>query len=172
MTDMQKNNKWLLLSANILLFFFVIIFTISGVVDISIKNATPLVLITLVTAFSIFNSVGKSVFAGLVTGACLDSVQVGSYCFNTISFVLLAVLVYLIANNLFNKNIQSALTLSLIVSVLYFVAKWGIYFTVNLNMKDSAEYFLGYALPSAVYSSVFILPFFYLYRFFNKLENQ
>ena len=169
---MPKKNKWLLNIANILIFFFVILFTISGVVDISIKNATPLVLIPLITAFSIFNSVGKSVFAGIIAGACLDSVQVGTYCFNTLAFLILAVLVYLVANNLFNKNIQSAVTLCLIVSVLYFVAKWGIYFTVGLNMKDSAEYLLSYALPSAVYSTAFIIPLYYLYRFFEKLENQ
>ena len=169
---MPKKNKWLLTIANILIFFFLILFSISGVVDISIKNATPLVLIPLITAFSIFNSVGKSVFVGIVTGACLDSVQVGSYCFNTIAFLILAVLVYLIANNLFNKNVQSAITLCLIVSVLYFVVKWGIYYTVGLNMKDSAEYLLSYALPSSVYSTAFIIPLYYLYRFFEKLENQ
>lgn len=172
MTNMPKKNKWLLIFANILIFFFVILFTVSGVIDINIKNATPLLLIPLITAFSIFNPVGKSVVAGLVAGACLDSVQIGSYCFNTIAFLILAVMVYLISNNLFNKNIQSAVTLCLIVSLLYFIAKWGIYFTAGLNMKDSAEYLLSYALPSALYSTVFIFPLYYLYRFFEKKENQ
>lgn len=172
MNNMPKKNKWLLIFANILIFLFVILFTISGVVDISIKHATPLILIPLVTAFSIFNSVEKSAFAGLVVGACLDSVQIGAYCFNTIAFLILAVTVYLISNNLFNKNIQSAITLSLIVSLLYFLTKWGIYFTVGLSMEDSATYLLSYALPSAVYSAVFIIPFYYLYRHFEKLENQ
>jgi len=170
--NMPKKNKGLLISANILLFFFVIIFTVSGVVNISIKNATPLVLIPLVCAFSIFNSVGKSATAGFVVGACLDSMQVGTYCFNTIAFLLMAVLVYLIANNLFNKNIQSAVTLSLIMSLMYFGAKWLIFFFFGLSAKDSMTYLLSYAFPSAMYSAVFIFPLFYLYRYFDTLSNE
>lgn len=169
---MLKNNKWLLLSANICLFFLIIIFTLSGVIDISIKNATPLVLLPLVTAFSIFNSAGKSAFAGFIVGACLDSVQTGAYCFNTITFLIIAVLVYLISNNLFNKNIQSAVAVSLIMSALYFVLKWALFFTAGHSAQDSLTYLLGYAFPSAVYSAVFILPLYYLYRFFDRLANE
>lgn len=169
---MPKKNKWLLFFANILIFFFVIIFTISGNINITIKHATPLILIPLITAFAFFNSVGKSVFASIIAGACLDSIQIDSYCFNTIAFLILGVLVYLISNNLFNKNFQSAVTLCLIVSLLYFIAKWGIYFTVGLTMKDSSTYLLSYALPSAVYTTAFIFPFYYLYKYFDKLKNQ
>lgn len=172
MNNMPKKNRKLLITANILIYFFTILFTVSGVIDISIKNATPLIIIPLVTAFSIFNSVGKSAFAGFFVGAGLDSLQVGTYCFNTIIFMIIGVLVYLIANNLFNKNIQSAITLSVIMSLFYFGAKWLIFFFFGLSAKDSMTYLLSYAFPSAMYSAVFILPLFYLYRYFDKLANE
>lgn len=169
---MPKKNRGLLIFANTLILFFTILFTVSGVIDISIKNATPLALISLVSAFSIFNSVGKCAAVGFITGACLDSVQVGSYCFNTIIFMVLAVVVFLISNNLFNKNIQSAVALSLIMSVLYFGLKWVFFFAFGSSLQDSMTYLLSYALPSAVYSAAFIFPFYYLYRFFDKLANE
>ena len=135
---------------------------------ISIKTAAPMLILPLLAAFSIFSSVYASAAVGFIAGACLDSVASGAYCFNTLTLMLLAVAVTLCANNLFNKNIRSAAVISLILSVVYFVLKWIIFYAVGADITNSMQYLLEYALPSAVYSSVFIFPFYFLYRKFEQ----
>lgn len=157
---------------NIILFAVVILFHTSDIADISIGNATPLLLLPLITAFSIFNSPGKSVLAGFIAGACMDSVSGATYCFNTVCFMLIALFICLAANNLFNKNIRAAAVLSIISAGAYFVALWLTFHVFGRGVQDSLGYLLGFAFPSAVYSAVFIFPLFYLYRYFEKIRTQ
>ena len=139
---------------------------------LSIKTATPMLILPLLTAFSVFGSVYSAALAGFLAGACLDSVTSDAYCFNSIVLVLLAVAIQLCANNLFNKNIRSAAVLSLLTAVFYFTLKWLFFFAFGSAIADSTLYLLKYALPSAVYSAVFIFPFFYLYRYFSKISDS
>ncbi len=151
-----------------MLFFVIIIFQTTGAADISIKTASPMLPIALITAFSCFSSMRFCVIAGLVTGACIDSVAGGTYCFNTLLFLLMAVLVNLAANNLFNKNIRSAAALSLLTSGFYFMMLWLFFHAIGRSAQDSLSYLLIYALPSAVYSAVFIFPFYFLFKYLEK----
>ncbi|MBR2489255.1 MAG: rod shape-determining protein MreD [Clostridia bacterium] len=139
---------------------------------IAIKTATPMLILPLLTAFSIFGSVYQAAVAGFLTGACLDSISSGAYCFNTLTLMLTAVAVTVCANNLFNKNIRSAAVISLLVCAVYFILKWIVFHAVGADMADSMLYLLRYALPSALYSAVLIFPFFYLYRHFSKVLNS
>ena len=91
-----------------LLFFTVIILNSTDGLNLAIKGATPFILLPLLTAFSVFGDVKKSALAGFLTGACADSVASGTYCFNTVILMIMATLVCLAANNLFNKNIRAA----------------------------------------------------------------
>ena len=103
---MLRKRNWLFIAVNVLLFSAVILFETTGLVDISIKNATPLLLLPLITAFAVFSTVTQAAAVGFVCGAFLDSVSYGSFCFNSIALLVLSVLAYLIANNLFNKNLK------------------------------------------------------------------
>lgn len=136
---------------------------------IAIKTATPMLILPLLCAFSVFNSVYACVVAGFLTGVCFDAITSKSFCFNTIVFILLAVAVNLCANNLFNKNIRSVSLLSVLSAVFYFTLKWIIFFAIGANIADSLLYLLKYALPSAIYSAIFIFPFFFIYRKFEKI---
>ena len=162
-----KKNTFLKAIITIALFFAVILFHTSEIIDISIKNATPMLLLSLLTAFSFYSSMYASVIAGLISGALIDSVAQSGYCFNTIIMLVIAVAVNVIANTLFNKNIFAAFALSLLVCALYYIALWLCFHLINRTMEDSLIYLFSYALPSAVYSSVFILPFYYFYKFLN-----
>lgn len=155
---------------NFILFFTVIALQTGNLIDISIKNATPMLLLSLITAFSVFNSVGVCAVVGFVSGAFIDSITIGSYCFNTIVFLVIAVGVNLIANSLFNKNLMSTVTLSLITSGFYFVLRWMCFHIGGQSVEDILGYLLDFAFPSAVYSAVFVFPFYFLYRYFSKLE--
>lgn len=158
--------------ANVFIFFLLIIFHTSELFDISIKTATPLLLLPLLTAFAIFEPVGASAAVGFITGAFLDSVADGSYCFNTLVLMLIGAFVSLFANNLFNKNIFAAAVLSLITCVIYYVLLWISFHLFGRTVYDSLAYLLSYAFPSAVYSAVFIFPFYFLYRHFNRIKTQ
>lgn len=139
---------------------------------ISIKTATPMLILPILTAFSVFGSVYSAALSGFLAGACLDSITSGSYCFNSIALLLVGVAVNLCANNLFNKNIRSAAVLALLAASFYFILKWILFFAVGSDISVSMLYLLKYALPSAVYSAVFIFPFFYLYRHFSNISNS
>lgn len=155
-----------------LIFFAVIILDSADSLDISVKTATPFMLLPLLLAFSVFADVKKSAFAGIILGACADSVASGSYCFNTIALLIIGTAVCLAANNLFNKNIRAALVLSLLTAVAYFFAQWLTFHAIGYTAKDSLEYLFSYSLPSAIYTSVFVIPFYFIFRHFDKLKNQ
>lgn len=167
----KKRHPWIFI-LDLLIFSAVLILHSTAVLDISIKTASPIVLLPLLTAFSIFHSVPSASVTGFICGAFMDSVSAGSYCFNTVALMLLGAFVSLVADTLFNKNIFAAAVLSLITSALYFLALWGIFHTAGETVQNSIGYLLSYALPSSAYTAVFIFPFFFLYRYFNKLKTQ
>ena len=130
-----------------------------------------MLILPLLCAFSIFSNMEGVVIAGLISGIMLDSVASGTYCFNAIALVILGVLVSLLSGNLFNKNIRAAVALSLIVCCLYFTAYWLLFNAFGVGIENSLIYLLEYALPSATYSAVFIIPFYYLYKHFDSIKN-
>lgn len=156
---------------NFIIFAIILLFDTIGAIDISIKSASPLLCLPLLCGYAIFASVQGGAFAGFIIGAMLDGTASGSYCFNTVCFMLLGVFVSLAANNLFNKNIRAAVALSLITAAIYFTARWLCFMAFGVSIRNSLTYLLNFALPSAVYSAIFIFPFFYVYRHFNNLKN-
>lgn len=172
-SNMHNNvRNRLVVTVNILLFFLVTIFYLSDIADISIGNATPMILLPLLTAFSWFSTTKKAAFTGFLVGGCIDSVAHDSYCFNTITFMLIGVFVCLAANNIFNKNGRAAMVMSLITSVVYFTLNWAFFHAFGTSVEESFAYLLRYAIPSAVYTAVFIIPFYYLYKLLEKYKAQ
>lgn len=169
---LAKKHHPLIFIANVLIFFFVIFFHTSEVFNIGIKNATPLLLLPLLTAFSFFSGVGTAAVAGFVSGAFMDSVASHTHCFNTVVLMLVGVFVSLAADNLFNKNISAAAVLSLIASAVYYLLMWLFFHGIGNTVRDSLTYLLSYALPSAVYSALFIVPFYFIYRYFDRCRKR
>lgn len=156
---------------NVLLFLSVILLGNNGVVDFSIKNATPFFVLPLLCAFAMFNSFEGSVAAGLLSGIIIDSVSVKTYCFNAIIFVVLSTFINLASNSLFNKNLKASIAVSVIVCFSYFIAYWLVFMAFGVGIENSLLYLLEYGIPSAVYSAVFVIPFYFLYRYFDKIKN-
>ncbi len=167
----NTKNRRKIITVNILLFAVVILFHISDIADISIKTASPLLILPLLSAFSIFSSPSKSVLAGFIAGASLDAVC-AKFGFNTVCLMLISLAVCLAANNLFNKNIRAAVVISLISASLYFICLWVTFHLFGATIEDSLGYLLKYGFPSAIYSAVFIFPFFYIYRYLENLRTQ
>lgn len=157
---------------NILIFFFAVLFFYIDAFSISIKGISPLLILPILTAFSLFHSPIVCAIAGLFCGIFMDACMVGSFCFNAITLLCIGVFVSVASSNLFNKNIQSATVLSLITSGVYFIFQWIFFHTNNVSLTDNLGYLLKYAFPSAIFTAVFIFPFYYLYKHFHKLTME
>lgn len=155
-----------------LIFFAVFILHYSANIDISIKNASPLTMLPLLCAFSMFVQPPAAAFAGLVLGTAMDGVSMGAYCFNAIVLMLSAVMVSALTANLINKNIRSAILMSVLVSLFYFVMRWLVFYAFAEGAKGNLTYLLSFAFPSAVYTALFIFPFYFICRYLNKLKNE
>ena len=156
---------------NVLLFFVLIILQYTDKTIISISGVSPVLLLPLLTAFSIFHSPLASALVGLLAGIFMDSCAIGSYCFNAIVLFLLGAAVSLAASNLFNKNIGSAAVLSLLCCGVYHISQWAVFQTFGKQFSDCLLYLLKFALPSALFSALFIFPFYFLYKYFNKITS-
>ena len=165
---LAKKSSFLHYATNILVFGIIILFHITGNINISIKTASPLLFLPLIIAFCMFSSPSKSAFVGIILGAALDCIKPGCYCFNTIFFFLLAVAVCLCANSLVNKNIRSAIALSLIGCILFFFTFWLFFSAFSNTYKTAISVLLQHSLPSAIYSAIFIFPFYYIFKYLNK----
>lgn len=169
---MSKTKHPLITILNILIFFVSLLFYYTGILPLSIKGITPLLILPILTAFSIFNSPLTSAITGLLCGVFMDCNALNSYCFNATMLLVLGTFVAVASTSLFNKNIFSAMVLSLIAAVFYFVLQWAVFETDNTTINDSLTYLLKYAFPTAVYSAVFIIPFYYLYRYFERRKES
>ena len=166
----KKRHPWIAL-INFMLFFLAFIFHYTDIIDISIKNAEQLIIIPLLTAFSMFSGTGASVAVGLLTGIFMDSSASGAVCFNAAVLMLSAALVSVCAERLFNRNIRASVLLCVLVSLFYFLIRWVCFYAFGTGVQDNLTYLLSYAFPSVLYTAVFIFPFYFLYRYFNKLIN-
>ena len=104
------NEKHSVKVAVISFFLFALLFLLhySDVISISIKTATPIILLPLLCAFSIFSTPAAAAATGLVLGVCMDSAASGTLCFNAIVLMLSAALVSASSSRLFNRNLRSA----------------------------------------------------------------
>lgn len=157
---------------NIFVFFAVVIFHSSFADVFTIKSATPMLLLPLITAFAFYHSSLACLGVGLICGAVVDSVSAGSYCFNTILFIVLATVGSRAANSLFNKNIKAAAVAAIISSSFYFISSWLVFYAFGSTLEDSLGYILSYGLPSAIYSALFIFPFYYIFKVIEKIKYK
>lgn len=155
-----------------LLFFFCFILHYTDSFDISIRHAAPLALVPLLAAYSMFAPVGASAALGLIIGICMDGCAAGgAACFNSAVMLVIAVSVSVTAENLFNRNMRSAFLLSVLASLFYYTVRWAVLYAFSAGARNSLTYLLSYAFPSSVYTSLFIFPFYFLFKYFDKLKN-
>lgn len=169
---MHRKKHPFIIILNLLLFALILLFYYTNNLVITIKGISPLLILPLLAAFSIFHPPIISAIVGLIAGIFMDSCVVGSYCFNAITLLVIAAFVSVSSSNLFNKNIQSASVLSLITCAFYYVALWLCFHNSNVSLTDSLIYLLKYAFPSAIFSSVFIIPFYFIYKHFHKITSE
>lgn len=169
---MNKPSRILPTALNFLLFALLYILHYCGVFSIKIIGANPLSPLALLVATCMFCSEGTAAFAGLLLGIFMDAVSADSSFLYTLTFFICAVAVSLTVHYLFNNNIRSAIMLCVICCVFVYLARWLCFYCFGKNLSESIEYLLHYALPSVIYTALFIIPFYFLERRICRKLNQ
>lgn len=165
---MTPSKKHLLLNLlNFGLIFVIFLFRYSGVFLLNIGQVAPLIILPLIVAISIFFGEFSGFLAGLFAGILMDTQVIGSSCFNVFALMLLGLVSGLCSTYLLNKNLKSAICLSVGASLVYFLLRYLILFAFD-GVVFNFTYFISYFLPVVIYTSVFIIPFYYLEKFLSK----
>lgn len=153
-----------------IIFAILLLLHYSGALHITVLRANPIIIIPFLVAFSFFNEEWASAFAGMAIGVFMDSTSSQYSLFHTVLLTLIGLFVCLTVHHLFNNNVRSAIALSLISTLLYFIMRWLFFHAVGGSADDSIFYFMHYALPSVIYTNLFIVPFYYLQRKLYKIK--
>lgn len=165
MKTAKHNQSFYLFAA--LLAFLLYLLDSTGLMTLRIATAHPLLLLPLTVAVAMRAREWAGLEFGGFLGILLDITAADSFCFNLVSLALIGCICGLLSSYYVNNNIYSALVLSLCSSLAYFTAKWLVFYVFS-GRNSVFEYFVNYSLMSAIYTSLFILPFYYLVRFMSK----
>lgn len=139
----------------------------TGVITFKVGTAHPILLIPFLVAIAMATREWIGLYFGAALGLFLDITSADGYIFNFIMLILIGCICGLFSSHLVNDNIYSATALSFASCIFYFAAKWLIFF-VFTGRGESLNYLITYALPSAAYSALFIVPFYYIIRAISR----
>lgn len=170
MTDRKK--LLILRLINTIFFILLISFQYNSIFNIKILTANPMLPLSLLVAITIFSSELTAAISGLIIGIFIDSVSSAPSGFHGIIFLLLGLAVALTVRHLFNNNILSAIALCFLCGTLYYLAHWALFLAHNLSFIENLTYLMRTAFPSIIYTTVFIVPFYFLQKFlYNKFYH-
>ena len=164
----KQNSGYLKIFLYAVLFLLCHLFTYNPFSTLKIGNAVPFMMIAAVITVSFYYGEWWGFTAGIISGAFADAVTSNSFCFNAIFLLFVGTAAGLLLKQYLNHNIFSALTLSGVSCGIFFFIK-GLYFMADYGAIQGFEYLLLHSLPSAVYSALFIIPFYYIGKLLNKI---
>ena len=168
---MTKNKHWgIRILCFVMFFFSLTLFGGSGF-SLTLWGISPILVLSLLTVFSSHSSVTATVIVSLVCGIVTDSVSTEGYCFNTICFLILGLSANLLAEYVFNRNLKATVTLCFILTFIYYLAYWVIFSAFVLSSSESMRYLLQWCLPSALYTALLTIPFYFIFEKFRKIKE-
>ena len=149
-------------------FFYFILFLITRIPGLSLKinNSTPFLLLPALIAGTIFFKEWFGFIGGIFLGLLQDSVQITG-CFNLIALMLLGAIAGIAAAHFLNQNIRATVALTFVISLIYFLLKWFIFIFLK-SKEDAFIYLIEISLPSVLYTTVFAVPFYFLFKWVNN----
>lgn len=170
---MMKNTKnySLQTACYVVLFFLLYLLSTTELLPLKIGNASPLPLIPAVTMIAFVFGVWPGFWAGILCGIALDAVLAPASCFNTLTLLIIGGVAGYVTDRYLNKNIYTLAVLSVLSAAAYFSAKWFVLYFLA-SSADALEYLLFYALPSGIYSAVFILPIYGIHLLISKINYK
>ncbi len=144
----------------------------SGLLVWPIHKVTPMFLLPLLVAFCMYEEELPAAFVALLLGVFVDSTSSFGGVFHTVYFFAVGLLTALFIHYYMNNNIRSAIVLTLLWALLYYLLRWLFRHVLNDTMVGSTVYLMQYAIPSTVYTTVYILPFYYLERCMHHFKSK
>lgn len=142
-----------------------LLFIMQKVEGLSLKigTATPVLLLPMLIVISCFLKEWVGFWFGLVFGIALDVFMADSRIFNTVAFILIGVGAGLLFHYFFNRNIKAVIIGGFIICFAYFLLKW-LFLTFFFGDDSAFLVLFKYEIPSAIYSALFVIPFFYFVK--------
>ncbi len=147
------------------------IFHYTGLIDITIYSASPLILLPLTVAVAMFYDQLVGLVFGVCCGFAIDAVSGSTSVFNTLVFMFIGFGVGLLAQRIFNRNLPGAIALTFFAVIAYFGLKW-VFFAIIPDVQGKVYYLFWHLTPSAVYTVLFILPFYFLEKRLHRQKNR
>ena len=163
-----KKGKIIFTVINALIFFALFILHYTDFISIKIANANPFIPLAFFVAICMFCSEISAFFSGLICGIVIDTSASTYIGFNSILFMIIGLIVAFTVHYLFNNNIRSCITLSLICTAVYFLMRWLFFHAFGIGFGNSVNYLLTITLPSIIYTFIFVIPFYYFERFLKS----
>ncbi len=167
---MNTQKRYLQTVCYVALFFLFYLITYTGLFPLKIGNAAPAPLIPLTVCVAFFFDEWKGFIAGVITGIAMDAVASEAVCFNTFIMLIIGLACGLLVTHYLNRNVYTIGVLSITSSLIYFGARWLL--QSHSSAASAANSLLFYALPSAVYSALFIIPFYFLGLLINRIGTK
>ena len=159
-----------LIEAMLFTVFFIIHYL--NILQIKRFHANAFLLLPFFIAFCMFAQELTAAFTGLTLGIFMDAFSSGSSLYNTFFLFILGTAIAVLVRYLLNVNFRSALMLSIVSSLVYYLLRWFLYYAFNHTLSDSTAYIMQYALPSVIYTNLFIIPFYFLQKRLNSLKKD
>ena len=166
----EKNLSNIVLALQSFLIFCIAILHYSNLFSLKIGNASPVIIIPFLIIVSFYSGMWRGVFFAFIYGIYMDAVAADTLCFNTLVLGFIICICGILITYFFNRYISSVLLLSLCASVAYFGLKW-LFLFLFAGIEHNLDYLFYYAFPSAIYTAIFALPFYYIAKFLNKNTN-
>jgi rod shape-determining protein MreD len=163
----EKNRNNLILVFQAFVIFCIGIIHYSSFISLKIGNASPLIIIPFLIVVCFFSGMWRGVIFAFIYGIYMDSIAADTLCFNTLVLGITMCVCGLLITHVLNRNISAVLLLSLLTCVFYFLLKWLIFY-LFAGVEHNQEYLFYYAVPSAIYTAAFSLPFYYVAKFFSN----
>ena len=162
----QKRFSYFVYLGIAVLYFFIFILSRVPGLSFTLFGITPILLIPALMAGAVYFKENFSLIMGIYVGVLLDSTTATGF-FNTATFTVIGFLAGILATHLLNQNLRAAALLTLIMSFLYYFAKWFFYIFLG-NEPQKLAFLLQISIPSCIYTTLYIIPFYYLFRFIYK----
>ena len=149
----------------------IFLFTSSGIITLKIAEAMPFLLLPFVICVAMYKGEVIGLFFGLFCGILADIGFVNDTVFNTVFLSVTGFLIAVLVKYYFNRNLPALIVMTIIVSFLYYGIKWlfGCYFP---DVQGKMYFLLNISLPSAFYTSLFSLPFYFLEKYLTKNKKK
>ena len=168
---MTKKRHWgIKILCFIMFFLSLTLFGGSGF-SLALWGVSPILVLSLLTVYASHSSVTLTVTVSIICGIVTDSVSTEGYCFNTIAFLILGLLANLLVEHVFNRNLRATITLCLILTLVYYLAYWVVFSAFVLAASESMRYILQWCFPSAIYTALLTIPFYFIFEKFKKIRE-